>query len=92
MSKLLFSVRDNVAQGFFPPFVAANEAEAKRMVSQMVNSPGNLVSQNPSDFCLYNLGTYDPATGQIAQNGIDLVCYCETLVVPTTPTLENDNG
>lgn len=61
----VYAVLDTVVGAFNQPFFARSEGEALRMIRSAVNSPGSGFHENPGDYQLVNLGTYDDSTGVI---------------------------
>lgn len=60
----LFSVKDELTSHFLAPVMMMNEDEAKRQFKSQVNNI-QLWKDNPSDFSLYKLGSFDEDTGEI---------------------------
>lgn len=60
----LFSVKDELTSHFLAPVMMLNEDEAKRQFKSQVNNI-QLWKDNPSDFSLYKLGSFDEDTGEI---------------------------
>lgn len=65
--QIYFTIFDTKAETFHMPFHAKTQKEAKRIVSQVVNSqePGNLLNTNPEDYILYQCGSFDQNTGEM---------------------------
>lgn len=63
MTKIQFSILDKVSGIFDNPFTATNRAEAMRYLSKVVNSEGNMISDHPQDFALYEVSTFDSESG-----------------------------
>lgn len=63
----IFSVRDSVAQVFGRPFYSVNAGAAIRAFSDQVNNPDpqNELFAHPSDFELYELGSFDDVSCRI---------------------------
>lgn len=60
----LFSVKDELTSHFLAPVMMLNEDEAKRQFKSQVNNI-QLWKDNPSDFSLYKLGSFDEDSGEI---------------------------
>lgn len=60
----LFSVKDELTSHFLAPVMMLNEDEAKRQFKSQVNNI-QLWKDNPSDFSLYKLGSFDEESGEI---------------------------
>lgn len=81
MKHIIFSVYDNVAKAFIPPFFLPNEDMAKRAFSDAVNDEKHQFSQHPEDYSLYAVGSFDDTNGMITEyaentklgNGIEFI-------------------
>lgn len=79
----VLSVRDVVADTYGRPFFTPNVPSGVRSLQKEVNtqSDGNMLADNPDDFELYNLGTYDDQTGAFdLLPRPELVVRCSSLV------------
>jgi len=66
---MIYSIRDDVAQFFIAPFLAENDAHAKRM---FIGSMGDSFPHR-SDFKLYRVGSFDPDNGTVTPEDPALV-------------------
>jgi len=62
----LFSVLDVKANLFNRPNAHMSTAEALRNFAVLVNNKETLFNQFPDDFCLCEVGTFDPANGVVS--------------------------
>lgn len=63
---MIYSVLDNLAQRYTRPFLIETEQEAIRLFKMSINDPKNdLMYNNPEDYSLWALGTFDERTGKI---------------------------
>ena len=60
-----YSVFDNKAISYKPPFTAVNDAVAQRLFTEACFDTETQVSRHPNDYALYRLGSYDPISGII---------------------------
>lgn len=62
------AIRDAAANAYNRPFVVPHTGLAIRSFGQEVNrnAPDNLMYSNPSDFELFELGTFDEETGSLS--------------------------
>jgi hypothetical protein len=60
----VFSVYDDKAEAFLPPFVLPKEAQALRVFSDCVNSNDHQFGQHPADYTLFRFGTWNDEDGQ----------------------------
>lgn len=63
MTYKVFSIRDQKAEIFNPPFFQATHGEAERNFRAAVLDPKTQFHQFPEDFDLYFLGEYDTDKG-----------------------------
>lgn len=68
MIKKIFTVYDAKAESYGPIFVHRNRWEALRAFSDASNSNSqeSLLAKHPDDFTLFEVGTYNEETGEIA--------------------------
>jgi len=64
MKYQIFVVHDTVSKIFLTPFYQVNDAVAKRNFASAANDRTTDIGQNPSDFHLYHLGTFDNETAE----------------------------
>lgn len=62
----VYSIYDNKALTWGQPYFAQNKHTALRSFSDAVNNPESPFGQHPGDYVLYEIGTWDEFTGQIA--------------------------
>lgn len=62
MSYFCFSVKDHLGD-YAAPFLAIDQANAKRTFSNYVNLDGSQYGMNPGDFDLYEVGGFDSVRG-----------------------------
>lgn len=62
----VYSIRDAKIESYGPPFFCRAKGEAIRMFQDLLNDGQSLPSKYPGDFDLYEIGTYDDATGVLA--------------------------
>lgn len=60
-----YSLYDEKAGVFSPPFYMGTEGLALRAVSDLVADERTTVARHPNDFILYELGAFDDSTGVI---------------------------
>lgn len=61
----IFSVYDNKAAAFLPPFFMSNTAVAQRAFSDAVSDPSHAFAKNPTDYNLFEVGSFDDLTAVI---------------------------
>jgi len=66
----IFTIYDDATKIFMSPFFSHTANSAIRSIVTQLKDPNSMLAQNPGDFTLYSLGTYDDHSG---------------LVVPSTP-------
>lgn len=65
MELKMYSFQDQKAGIFYPPIYKPTYAEAEREFSNIVNYKGSTMNNNPEDFHMYYIGTYDNNTGKV---------------------------
>lgn len=59
MKRLVFAVRDRVAELYAAPFLETTIGSATRAFGDATQSPDNPASKHPDDFELWHLGTFE---------------------------------
>jgi len=65
MEHKIFSIYDQKAYAYLPPFTLPRTEMAERTFQDCVNSPDHAFGRNPADYTLMELGTYDDNKGLI---------------------------
>ena len=65
MISMIYSVYDDAAKAFLPPFFVRSKGEAVRSFSSAVGQSDHQFSKFKSDYTLFELGSYDDVTGLI---------------------------
>jgi hypothetical protein len=60
-----YSIKDAKANVFSAPFFSINDQVALRSFQQAQNDPNTTINQNPQDFSLYRLATFDDQSGEL---------------------------
>lgn len=63
-----YSIYDNKALQYHPPFFASTDGAAVRSLRDLANDPNTTVGRHPSDYVLYKVGTYNDQNGQFIGN------------------------
>ncbi|AXH77461.1 MAG: nonstructural protein [Microviridae sp.] len=61
----IYSVYDEKAEEFSPPFFQQNDRLAQRMITESCKGNGSMLAAYPEDFKLYRLGEFESSTGEI---------------------------
>jgi hypothetical protein len=62
----IFSIYDNVAQSFEPPFTEKNKGTAIRRIQDLIqNNVNSPYAKFPDNFALYHIGYFDHEDGSI---------------------------
>lgn len=77
----IFTVYDEKAKAYLPPFFMNQEGQARRTFGDCINSDKHNFGQHPSDYTLFCLGTFedDDATHQLKSapqslgNGVEFI-------------------
>lgn len=95
-----YSIYDAKAGFYNKPFLARTKGEALRMFQQAANDTQTQIGLYPEDFILYEIGTFNDLTGDIAHEthislgkAIDYVRVNQTIkhVSPDTVSMEGRN-
>lgn len=60
-----YSIYDNKALQYYPPFFASTDGAAVRNFADLANDAQTNVGRHPSDYVLYCVGIYDDGNGQL---------------------------
>lgn len=76
----VFAVFDKAVELFMPPIFLRSEGEAVRALRVTMNGQHSF-SQSPDDYALYDLGSFDEASGAFLRDGAAprFVCELRTL-------------
>jgi len=69
----LFSIYDNKAKAFLPPWASHQTGMATRSFAQAVNDQQHKFYFSPGDYALYQLAEFDDETGKIENAKTDLI-------------------
>lgn len=58
-----YSIYDRKALQYHPPFFQSTDASATRMFSDLANDPATTIGRHPSDYVLFQIGSYDDSKG-----------------------------
>lgn len=64
MELKVYAIHDAKAKCFGQPFFMAQNGQAIRSFSDLVNDKQSMVSKHPGDFKLYCVGSYDDNSGE----------------------------
>jgi len=95
MEHKTFSVFDDKANCFLPPFFQHTEGMAKRVFADAVRQNDHPFHKNAEDYTLYELGTFDDASGQIMPckklkmicTATEIIALSQKLMMAETPSL-----
>lgn len=77
MKNKLYSVYDEVAQHYHPPFVQANDQVARRSFMMLCRTPESDIGKSPRDFRLFFVGEWDDETGVLTAFVCEYICRGE---------------
>jgi len=70
MEHKIFSIYDQKAYAYLPPFTLPTAEMAERTFRDCVNSADHAFGKNPADYTLIELGTYDDNKGLISPHEV----------------------
>ncbi len=80
---LIFTILDTVSKIHGEPFTSPNNDTAKRSFSRAVNDCDTTIHQNPDNFQLINIGTWDNKEGKIIAHSLtEIVATGDELINP----------
>lgn len=82
MKIFAYVLHDITSETHTYPFFASNNQVAKRITQNMVKQPGSIIYDNPEDFRLYCIGTYDDATALFEHCEKQFICRANELIIP----------
>lgn len=65
MIQKVFGVRDCKAEAFLQPFFSVNSGAAVRAFADAANDGQSPIAKHPGDYNLYELGSFDDASGKL---------------------------
>lgn len=66
MKHNMFTIYDEKAKAFLPPFFLPEKGMALRAFGDCVNSPQHAFSKHPADYTLFCVGSFDDKAGAFA--------------------------
>jgi len=75
MKLQMFSIYDEKAKSYIPPFFLHNEAMAIRSFCDCVNDAGHAFNRNPGDYTLFHLAQFNDADGTFDINAAPRSLY-----------------
>lgn len=76
----IFSVFDEKAAAYLPPFYLPTTPMAVRSFADCVNDPGHAFGKHPQDFTLFELGSFDDSSAEFREldkhplhNGLEVI-------------------
>lgn len=63
----MYTCRDTKVDHYLPPFLAANDATAQRMLQDGARDPTSLLAMHPEDFQLICIGEFNEQTGKVTE-------------------------
>ena len=72
MQHAIFSVFDEKAHAYVIPFCFVNTQVAKRAFRNSINDKNHMFGQNPYDFTLFKIATFEDTTGELRPTKLSL--------------------
>ena len=86
----IFTIHDITSELYTQPFFGINDAVAIRSCANLVQNPGTTFYDNPEDFRLYHIGTFNDENLEIVQSGPRLVVRLSDLMIRQLPATEEE--
>lgn len=89
----IFTIHDITAELYTQPFFGINDQVAIRSCQNLVQHPGTAFFDNPEDFRLFHIGSFNDETLEIIQTGPRLIVRLSDLMIKNYPqeTENNEN-
>ena len=78
----LYAVLDSASGVYDGPVPAHTDLIAMRNFTDVAKNPDSAVGKHPSDFSLWNVGTWNDATGEVLCDGKVCLAYAVDLLTP----------
>lgn len=65
MQHKIFTIYDEKAKAYLPPFFLPESAQAIRAFTNCINSSEHQFAKNPDDYTLFSLGTFDDSSAEL---------------------------
>lgn len=93
----VFTIYDDKAEMYLPPFCFKTAGQATRAFMESCNDPQHQFNKHPEDFTLFELGTYDDDNARFeigaTPHGLGKALeYIKGLAPFATDTVTSDNG
>lgn len=91
----VFAVFDKKAEAFMAPFTFPNIGQGVRAFGDVVNRNGSGIARHPEDYDLYDLGSFNDASGEFSGEKhfiIGAVSVMEPRVDPNQMDLNLEDG
>jgi len=75
-----YTVFDNKALTYQPPWYSHNDGVAMRQLQEAAGDPNTSLSRHPKDFALFHIGSFDDQTGAFTTGDKRHVCEVVALV------------
>lgn len=85
MTQLVFGVRDSKAEAFLQPFFSSSSGAAIRAFGDAILDTKSPLGQHPTDYLLYELGTFDDNSGMFVAHPIIKLLSVGADFFPTKP-------
>ena len=91
MIQKIFTVYDEKAHAYLPPFFMARNEQALRVFGDCLNSADHQFAKHPADYTLFEIGNFDDNSAEIIPSrAIPMGNGLEFLSQPTAPDLFDD--
>lgn len=82
-----YSIHDDKALTYSPPFYAAAHGQAVRNVMDAATDPNSSLGRHPNDYRLYCIGQFDDQSGTLMPMPREHIADVVTLIPKTQPDL-----
>lgn len=84
----IFSIYDQKAKAYLPPFIMPEQGQAERVFGDCVNSQDHQFAKHPEDYTLMEIGTFDDNKGKITAHSTPMLLGIGVQYRNDNPTVE----
>ncbi len=86
----IFTVYDEKAKAFMPPFFLPETGMAVRVFTDCVNDPTHQFYKHPADYNLYDIGTFDDSCAKLTETSPRNLLGAGVMFKTDSPTQNGD--
>ena len=91
MKLKMFAIFDTASEAYMTPWFMVNRATALRAFNQLAKDSNSQVNKSPSDYVLYEIGTWDDNTGAMDEVKLTNLGHPTQDLLPVEKVMLNRN-